>query len=147
MSIRFSISATSTEGTEPVRIDAHHIASDGTWFEHPIRSHALPIGANLHLLAHVALGFVLHKGKRDELCLCFTHDDPGASHWLQIVVVKALEAGPDSLPSAISLDAGNEAIEVERVIVPPGGSASITLYLGTHLQIREVLHFRERDGG
>ena len=147
MSIRFSISATSTEGTDPVRIDAHHIASDDTWFEHPIRSHALPIGGSLHLLAHVALGFVLHKGEREELCLCFTHDDPGASHWLQIVVVKALEAGSNSLPSAISLDAGEDAIEVERVIVPPGGSGSIALYRGTHLLIREVLHFRERDGG
>lgn len=137
MSIRFSISATSTEGTEPVRIDAHHIASDGTWFEHPIRSHALPIGANLHLLAHVALGFVLHKGKRDELCLCFTHDDPGASHWLQIVVVKALDSNSISLPADWD----------ESVMVSPGDTASVALTHGTHLQIREVLHFRERDGG
>ena len=53
----------------------------------------------------------------------------------------------NSLPSAISLDAGEDAIEVERVIVPPGGSGSIALYRGTHLLIREVLHFRERDGG
>lgn len=149
MSIRFSVSAAASESTDQgVVIDAHHIASDETWFEHPIRSHVLAIGASLHLLAHVALGFVLHRGEREELCLCFTHDDPGASHWLEIVVVKAPGAGSEALPGAILLaDHGEEAIEVERVIVPPGGSASVTLYLGTHLQIREVLHFRERDGG
>jgi len=143
MSIRFSVFVTPTEGTEPVRIDAHHIASDETWFEHPIRSHALKLGGGLHLLAHVALGFVLHRGEREELCLFFTHDDPGASHWLEIVVVKAPGADSGALPGAILLaDHGEEVIEVERVNVPPGGSASITLDRGTHLQIREVLHIQ-----
>jgi len=134
MSIRFSVFATPTEGTEPVRIDAHHIASDETWFEHPIRSHSLKLGGGLHLLAHVALGFVVHKGPREVLTASFTHDDAGATHWLEVVAVKATTSG--------SLNEVLEAVELERVRVKPGGTEHVTLDRATHLQIREVLHIQ-----
>ena len=51
MSIRISVSATSDEAPEQdVLIDAHHISIDREWFEHPIRSHRVPIGGKVELL-------------------------------------------------------------------------------------------------
>ena len=135
MSIRFSVFATPTEGTGiPPAVAPEWVASDETWFEHPIRSHSLKLGGGLHLLAHVALGFVVHKGPREVLTASFTHDDAGATHWLEVVAVKATTSG--------SLNEVLEAVELERVRVKPGGTAHITLNRATHLQIREVLHIQ-----
>lgn len=151
MSIRFSISATSLEATDQdVVIDAHHIDTAGGWFEHPIRSHKLGIGHTLNLLAHVALGFVVHKGKRDELTLCFTHEDPGAAHGLELVEIKPPEAHPDVLPSVVTLDqvaADIDAVVVLRVVIPPGGNGSLSFTRGTELQIREVPMAEVADHG
>ncbi|WP_300435577.1 hypothetical protein [Zoogloea sp.] len=139
MSIRFSVVASSAEAQdEDVLIDAHHISTDREWFEHPIRTHRLRIGHSLHLLAHVALGFKLHRGARDELCINVSHDDPGASHALQLVsVITAAPAG-DELPGAITLDEAGDAVECDAVTVRPGGSAPITLLRANVLVIREV---------
>lgn len=143
MSIRFSIVATSSESAdEDVVIDAHHIDTTGSWFEHPIRSHKLRLAYTLNLLAHVALGFVLHRGHREELCLHVTHDDPAMAHSLELVMEQPLETHPDVLPGAITLDQaaqGIEMVECERLVIPPGGNASITLYRASHVRIREVL--------
>ncbi len=142
MSIRFSISATSAEAIDQdVRIDAHHISTDGEWFEHPIRSHTLRIGHTLSLLAHVALGFVLHKGDREELRLVFTHDDPTMRHGLEVVVL----AAPAPHPGAITEQAGDgiEAVECARLVVPPGESRGVMVYRGTQVQFHEVpMEFR-----
>ena len=137
MSIRFSISATSAEAIDQdVLIDAHHISTDGEWFEHPIRSHKLRIGHSLSLLAHVALGFVLHKGDRGELRLVFTHDDPTMRHGLEVVVLEA----PAPHPGAITEQAGDgiEAVECARLVVPPGESRGVMVYRGTRVQFHEV---------
>ena len=142
MSIRFSISATSAEAIDQdVLIDAHHISTDGEWFEHPIRSHTLRIGHTLSLLAHVALGFVLHKGDREELMLAFTHDDAAMRHGLEVVVMAAPEQHPDMLPTAVTLgwvEGDIEAVECTRLVVPPGESRSVTVYRGTRVQFHEV---------
>ncbi len=100
MSIRFSVAVTSAEARdEDVLIDAHHISTDREWFEHPIRSHRLRIGHSLHLLAHVALGFKLHRGARDELCVNVSHHDPGASHALELVSVTPRPRPATSCPA------------------------------------------------
>lgn len=126
MSIRFSIAAQFSESTtEEVLIDAHHIASDGDWFGHPIRTHKLRVPGTEQLLAHVALGFVLHKGKREELLLCVTHLELAAQHGLELVVS---QAGADT-----------EALELSRQVLAPGDSMPLSLYAGTHVRIREVL--------
>lgn len=148
MSIRFTIAATSTEATEDdVHIDAHHIDTTGTWFDHPIRSHKCRIGGKVQLLAYVALGFILHKGEREELLLNISHDDPMAAHGLEVVVMLPTEANPDLLPGALTLDqagGGIEAVECERLVIAPGESAPLSLYLGNKVQIREV-HMSEVD--
>lgn len=143
MSIRFSIHATCDEQPDdPVVIDAHHIASDGSWFDHPIRSHALRPASSLSLLAHVALGFVLHKGKREALRLVVTHDDPHAQHGLELMLSAEPDDCPDVPPAVTSLaEAATdiEAVEVERLVILPGdGEAAVTLRHATHLRIREV---------
>lgn len=149
MSIRFSIqTAPDAAPGDEISIDAHHIASDGTWFDHPIRTHKLRAGHTLSLLAHVALGFVLHKGGREELALCITHDEPNATHGLELIESAAPDEHPDVLPGALTLEevAGDfEAVEMERLVVPPGGDASVTLLRATHLRIREV-SMREAAG-
>ncbi len=139
MSIRFSVAATSAEARdEDVLIDAHHISTDREWFEHPIRSHRLRIGHSLHLLAHVALGFKLHRGARDELCVNVSHDDPGACHALELVSVITTAPAGDELPGAITLDEAGDAVECDVVRIRPGESAPITLLRADVLVIREV---------
>ena len=149
MSIRFSIQTAGDETPgDDICIDAHHIASDGTWFEHPIRTHKLRPGHTLCVLAHVALGFVLHKGDREELALVIAHDEPGATHGLELIESAAPDEHPDVLPGAVTLEeaaGGLEAVEMERLVVPPGRAASVTLLRATHLRIREV-SMREAAG-
>lgn len=136
MSIRFSISAASDNSVNdaPVVIDAFHIPTDGSWFEHPIRSHALRVGFRLDLLAHVALGFVVHKGDRAALTLALTHDDPKAQHGLELVVMNV-----PTLPGASGYREGDDACELSRNVIAPGCALSITLSRGTSVRIREVL--------
>jgi hypothetical protein len=142
MSIRFSISAASDSATDaPVVIDAFHIPTDGSWFEHPIRSHNLRLGFRLDLLAHVALGFVVHKGDREELTLGLTHDDPKAQHGLELVVMDV-----PTLPGADGYREGDDACELSWNVIAPGGALSITLSRGTSVRIREVL-MSEADHG
>lgn len=139
MSIRFSVAVTSDEAQdEDVLIDAHHISTDREWFEHPIRSHHLRIGQSLHLLAHVALGFKLHRGPREMLCVNVSHDDPGASHALELVSVITVAPAGDELPGAITLDEAGDAVECDAVRIRPGCSAPITLLRANVLVIREV---------
>lgn len=140
MSIRFSLRAASAL-TDDVRIDAHHIASDATWFEHPIRSHYLRPGHDLHLLAHVALGFVLHKGAHDDLVIEIEHDETGASHGLELIESAAPTDYPDVPPGTLTLDEASadiEPLEVERLVIPPGGRARVQMRHATHLRLREV---------
>lgn len=140
MSIRFSLRAAS-DIADDVRIDAHHIASDGSWFEHPIRSHYLRPGHDLCLLAHVALGFVLHKGSRDDLVVDIEHDEAGASHGLELIEIAAPSNAPDVLPGSVTLaEAGAdiEPLEVARMVVPPGGLFRVHLREATHLRLHEV---------
>jgi len=138
MSIRFSLSFLSADIDTPLRIDAHHIASDGSWFEHPIRSHDLRAGHTLRLLAHVALGFVLQRCKLADVCLAVSHDDAQAAHGLELVVMRpGAEVGAE-------LGADGEAVECERLVFAPGASGQIALPLGTQLQLREV---RMPEGG
>lgn len=140
MSIRFSLRAAS-DITDDVRIDAHHIASDSTWFEHPIRSHLLRPGHDLCLLAHVALGFVLHKGGHADLVVEIEHDEPNAPHGLELIESAAPTEYPDVPPGAVTLDeagADIEPLEVERLVVPPGGVARVQMRHATHLRLREV---------
>lgn len=150
MSIRFAIHATCDEQPdEPIRIDAHHIASDHTWFEHPIRSYALRPGFQINLLAHVALGFVLHKGDRDALLLCIEHEDPNATMGIELIESAEPDEHPDVLPGAVPLDeagAGIEAVEMERLVVLPGSVATVTLTRATHLRIREIPMSEAVDG-
>ena len=139
MSIRFSVVAASAAAPdEDVLIDAHHISTDREWFEHPIRTHRLRIGGKVELLAHVALGFMLHRGARDELCVNVSHDDPGASHALELVSVITAAPAATELPGAITLDEAGDAVECDVVTVPPGGSAPVTLLRANVLVIREV---------
>ena len=140
MSIRFSLRAAS-DIADDVRIDAHHIASDGSWFEHPIRSHYLRPGHDLCLLAHVALGFVLHKGSRDDLVVDIEHDEAGASHGLELIESAAPTDYPDVPPGTLTLDEASadiEPLEVERLVIPPGGTARVQMRHATHLCLREV---------
>lgn len=140
MSIRFSVRAASPL-TDDVRIDAHHIASDGSWFEHPIRSHVLRPGHDLCLLAHVALGFVLHKGAHDDLVVEVEHDEPNAPHGLELIESAEPTEYPDLPPGTVSLveaAADIEPYEVERLVVPPGRTARVRLKDATHLRLREV---------
>ena len=141
MSIRFSLRAAS-DITDDVRIDAHHIASDGSWFEHPIRSHLLRPGHDLCLLAHVALGFVLHKGSHpDGLTIEIEHDEANAAHGLELIESAAPCDYPDVPPGSVTLaEAGAdiEPVEVERLVVPPGGVARVQMRHATHLRLREV---------
>lgn len=139
MSIRISVSATSDEAPEQdVLIDAHHISIDREWFEHPIRSHRVPIGGKVELLIHVALGFKLYRGKREMLCVNVSHDEPGASHALELVSVITAAPIGDELPGAITLDEAGDAVECDVIRVRPGGSAPITLLRADVLVIREV---------
>lgn len=151
MSIRFAIHATCDEQPDdPIRIDAHHIASDQSWFEHPIRSYALRDGHQINLLAHVALGFVLHKGNRERLLLCIEHEDPIATMGLELIESAEPDEHPDVLPGAVPLDeagAGIEAVEMERLVIPPGGNATVTLTRATHLRIREIPMGEVRSDG
>ena len=141
MSIRFSLRAAS-DITDDVRIDAHHIASDGSWFEHPIRSHLLRPGHDLCLLAHVALGFVLHKGSHpDGLTIEIEHDEANAAHGLELIESAAPCDYPDVPPGSVTLaEAGAdiEPVEVERLVVPPGDVARVQMRHATHLRLREV---------
>lgn len=139
MSIRFSVVAVAAEAPdEDVLIDAHHISTDREWFEHPIRSHRLRIGGKVELLAHVALGFMLHRGARDLLALDVSHDDPGASHALELVSVITAAPASDEVPGAITWDEAGDPVEFAAVTVPPGGAASVTLLRANVLVIREV---------
>lgn len=140
MSIRFSVRATSPL-TEDVRIDAHHIASDGSWFEHPIRSHMLRPGHDLCLMAHVALGFVLHKGAHEQLMVEIEHDEPNAPHGLELIESAEPSDYPDVPPGSVSLAeaaADIEPCEVERLVIPPGRTARVHLNYATHVRLREV---------
>lgn len=136
MSIRFSLRAAS-DITDDVRIDAHHIARDGSWFEHPIRSRALRPGHDLCLLAHVALGFVLHKGAHDDLVVEIEHDEPNAPHGLELIESADPSDDPGVPPDSVSL-ADIEPCELERLVIPPGGVARVQLRHATHLRLREV---------
>lgn len=142
MSIRFVIAANFSEAAdEDVLIDAHHISSDGEWFQHPIRAHQLRVGGSIPLLAHIALGFVLHKGTRQELLLCFTHAEPTAHHGLELVVTQ-VPPHPAAQPGAQGIDQGGasiEPVELSRQVLAPGASMPLSLYVGTHVRIREVL--------
>ena len=56
---------------------------------------------------------------------------------------------PDVLPGAVPLDeagAGIEAVEMEHLVVPPGGNATVTLTRATHLRIREIPMSEAVDG-
>lgn len=139
MSIRFSVVASSAEAwDEDVLIDAHHISTDREWFEHPIRTHRLRIDGKVELLAHVALGFMLYRGARDELYVNVSHDDPGASHALELESVITSAPADDELPGAITLDAIGDAVECSTLLVPPGGNVLVTLLRANVLVIREV---------
>lgn len=139
MSIRFTVAASSNEAPdEDVLIDAHHISTDREWFQHPIRSHRLSVGGTLSLLAHVALGFKLHRGKREMLCVNVTHEEPNATFALELVAVRTSAPAGDETPGAITLDAQGDAVECETRLVPPGGSVPITLLQADVLVIREI---------
>ena len=141
MSIRFSLRAASGIADD-VRINAHHIASDGSWFEHPIRSHLLRPGHDLCLLAHVALGFVIHRGCHEELAIQIEHDEPTAPHGLQIVEGAAPAEHPDVAPGVVAADEARRDIEpAEQVaaVLAPGASLLIRMARGvTYLRLREV---------
>lgn len=139
MSIRFTVAATSDEAQdEDVLINAHHISTDREWFEHPIRTHRLRIGGKVELLAHVALGFKLHRGPREMLCVNVTHDEPQAIHALELVAVRTSAPAGDEMPGAITLDAIGDAVECSTLLVPPGGSVPVTLLRADVLVIREI---------
>lgn len=139
MSIRFTVAATSDEAPdEDVLIDAHHISTGREWFQHPVRSHRLRIGGKVALLAHVALGFKLHRGEREMLCINVSHDEPQAIHALELVAVRTSAPVGDEIPSAITLDALGDAVECDTRLVPPGGSVPMTLLRADVLVIREI---------
>lgn len=134
MSIRFTIAANFSNSDEDVLIDAHHISSDGAWFEHPIRTHKLRVGSTTQLLAHIAQGFVLHKGAEcHELLLCFSHIEPAAHHGLELVVTASPEVRP-----GVQSGADIEAAVLSRQVLAPGDSMPLSLFVGTHVRIREV---------
>ena len=148
MSIRFSLRAAS-DLTEDVRIDAHHIPSDGTWFEHPIRSHNLRPGHDLCLLAHVALGFVIRKGGHEELAIQIEHDEPTSTHGLEIVEGVAPAEHPDVAPSVVAPHEARRDIEpAEQVVAVVAPGCALLIRLGrrvNYLRIREV-SMREAAG-
>lgn len=137
MSIRFSILSIDTEAPEDdVIVGAYHVDTTGGWFEHPIRDHALRSGYKASLLAHVALGFLLHRGPRRMLTVSITHDDPSMDHGLEVVSLSPV-LGESVFPGA---DAPAAAV-AERFVIPPGGSATFQV-LHSHVRIRESAVFR-----
>ena len=134
MSIRFSLLSIDTEAPEDdVIVGAHHVDTTGGWFEHPIRDHALRSGYPANLLAHVALGFLLHRGPRRMLTVAITHEDPAMAYGLEVVSLSPAP-GESVFPGA---DAPAAAV-ADRFVIPPGGSATFPV-LHSHVRIREVL--------
>ncbi|WP_374495366.1 hypothetical protein [Zoogloea sp.] len=134
MSIRFTLKFTDAGPCEDdLIVSAHHVDTTGGWFEHPIRDHKLRVDHPEHLLAHVALGFVVHRGNRNMLTLSITHDDPGMAHGLEVVCISP-EPGESLLPGA---EVPAPAF-VDRFVIKPGGREVFPVFC-SHVRIREVL--------
>lgn len=134
MSIRFTLKFTDAGPCEDdLIVSAHHVDTTGGWFAHPIRDHKLRVDHPEHLLAHVALGFVVHRGNRNMLTLSITHDDPGMAHGLEVVCISP-EPGEALLPGA---EVPAPAF-VDRFVITPGGREVFPVFC-SHVRIREVL--------
>lgn len=134
MSIRFTLTFTDAGPCDDdLIVSAHHVDTTGGWFEHPIRDHKLRVDHPEHLLAHVALGFVVHRGNRNMLTLSISHDDPGMAHGLEVVCISP-EPGEALLPGA---DAPAPAV-VDRFVIKPGRRDVLPVFC-SHVRIREVL--------
>ncbi len=134
MSIRFTLKFTDAGPCEDdLIVSAHHVDTTGGWFAHPIRDHKLRVDHPEHLLAYVALGFVVHRGNRNMLTLSITHDDPGMAHGLEVVCISP-EPGEALLPGA---DAPAPEF-ADRFVIKPGGREVFPVFC-SHVRIREVL--------
>ena len=134
MSILFSLLSIDTQAPEDdVIVGAHHVDTTGGWFEHPIRDHALRSGYPANLLAHVALGFLLHRGPHSMLTLTITHNDPAMAYGLEVVSLSPAP-GESVFPGA---DAPAAAV-ADSFVIPPGGRETFPV-LHSHVRIRQVL--------
>lgn len=76
-----------------------------------------------------------------DLVVEIEHDEPNAPHGLELIESAAPCDYPDVPPGSVTLaEAGAdiEPVEVERLVVPPGGVARVQMRHATHLRLREV---------